>query len=85
MQGFQTTDPLRGRHGHDVDVKLWVDVKTWLPVRVEMKIKMNEQMETEATLAMTSSGMSPVEAAQFNPVFRRTSPPLRATGSRCHR
>jgi outer membrane lipoprotein-sorting protein len=69
VQGFQTTDPAyAGGMGSVVDVKMWVDRKTEFPVRVDMKMKMNEQMEIEATLHDFQWDV-PVTAAEFNPVI----------------
>lgn len=65
-QGFRTTDP-SFTGGLPGEATLWVDGKTGLPVRIDMKLKVNEQSETQSTLYDFQWDV-PVTAAQFHPV-----------------
>jgi hypothetical protein len=66
VQGFRTTDP-SFTNGLPGEATLWVDGKTGLPVRIDMKLKVNEQSETQGTLYDFQWDV-PVTAAQFDPV-----------------
>jgi hypothetical protein len=81
VQGFQSTDPAFIGGNGDVDVKVWVDVKTRLPVRVDMRIKVNDQIETQCT-SYDFQWDVPVSAAEFTPVIPPDYTPGLADGTK---